>query len=577
MNEQQRKTYKMFKGLGYGDAEAQNVATQSEKEKPKVEGWDEMFLDVKETGTAISDLWSETGEKMSEAVEASKSGEQGVFRGIGQAFGIGAGGLAKGVGEIAIGAGKALLPQSAEESIAETTQAVVKPVVETEVVQDWLAKYEDIKKTDPQKARDLDALFSFGEFGTMFGLGSIGKKAGTLASQAVSKVEEGVGKLFSKTATKAAEATEQGAKALKSAGEFGSAQMTGLETKTLKTILDNPKQFMEAQKKGDTRFTLGQQVEEKIKTSMKDLSELGAGYNKIRKTGETIKMKANFVADAIKKSGFIIKDNVIKATTKSPTRNTADIKHLQDFYNNWKDVKNIKSEEFLNMRADLGELAKFDKISGKSNASEKIAKDVRQKLNDTYRKDIKGLKELDDEFSIDLNNLNRVKKEFFDVKNGELKSSSINKIANLSNEGRQTTLEVLKKIDPEIESKAKLIKALEDVEYAKGKAVGTYMRAGIGAGTAMVNPAAGLAVFFLTSPDMVVKYLTFMSDKLPKAKGIISDIQKKIPKGVKLNTIEKQTIEKIINTGENIQREFLETLGSGIGTSISSQIKEEEK
>lgn len=522
----------------------------------------ETAQDIKETGKALSETMQSAEQRRQEIKGAMQSGEQGVIRSGLQAIGTGASTASKSIGDVFTGLLKVFSPQSLEDKTTETIQGVVRPVMQSAPVQKLMSTYEGLS---PAQQRDVDAAVGTLSLLTdIAGMGA-GKALGGAAATGVKAAERTGADIASAGARIAGGALNKGADTGKIASEFAFTQVTGLSPDTLKTIIKSPRAFEDAQKSGMGRFTVAQQVEDKINTKIADLSETGAAYKSIReKSGELagkVSVAPDFVDSEIRKAGFSIEDGKIIATTKSPTRNRADINALQEFYNNWAGKDTLGADEFLNMRTDLAELANFDKISGKTSVSDTIAKGIRKSLNNNYRGQIAGLKELDDKFSVQVAEVKALKKEFFDPKTGELKDSAINRIANATGKGKDKLLDRLRELDPQIEDQVRMIKALEDVEYAKGQKVGTYLRAGIGIGVGVSNPIAGFSAFVLTSPDMVVNYLKFVAEKSPAIRNKILGIEKKIADGTKLTGEEASLFSKALNAGESIQDAFLQSVG----------------
>ena len=152
------------------------------------DAWD----DIKETGRDIVGAFRGAEEKIDQIDAAQERGEQGGFRSAFQRFGARTGAVSDAIGEAVIGAGKAVLPQGAEEAIASGTQAAIRPIVESEVVQDIVSRYQSL---DEQTKRDIDSLIGVGKLALdVAGAGIAGKGAkvagragATVAGEAVSR------------------------------------------------------------------------------------------------------------------------------------------------------------------------------------------------------------------------------------------------------------------------------------------------------------------------------------------------------------------------------------------------------
>lgn len=151
--------------------------------------------DVIETAQSIKEGVKGRAENIRESVTSLRTGEQGLQRTAGQVAGQIAGGVSDVAGEAVIGAGKAILPQGAQEAIGGAVQDVAGKVIATEPIQELMQRYENLKQNDPAKARDVDALLGLGSLiGDVAGFSVAGKGskvAAKGAKQAGTAVVEG--------------------------------------------------------------------------------------------------------------------------------------------------------------------------------------------------------------------------------------------------------------------------------------------------------------------------------------------------------------------------------------------------
>ena len=200
----------------------------------------------------------------------------------------------------------------------------------------------------------------------------------------------------------------------------------------------------------------------------------------------------------------------VTATPASKLREGSDIRAIQQLYDLYKPTfeKGIMTpNEFLNFRTDLANLAKFERQIGKSKPVEIATKEIRNKFNSQYRKQLSGLKELDDKFSTEVSDLKVSSKGLVD-KNGQLTEAAINRIANATGKGKDILLARLEETVPGITQKIKVLKAVEDIQHASGIKVGTYGRTGIIAGFGIAGGVLqGIIAAILTSPDVAVPLL----------------------------------------------------------------------
>jgi hypothetical protein len=284
------------------------------------------------------------------------------------------------------------------------------------------------------------------------------------------------------------------------------SHITSLEPATIRQILSDPKEFSKLAQEQTTRGGLAGEVKSAIDTRLKDLTETGKGYDAIRNSNQTIQAP-NFMADVLSKNGFKIKNGKILADTNSVTRNTADIGALQKFYDNWGNKTTFTPNEFLNMRGDIAELAKFDRVTGmgKTKASQMISKDIYSKANETMRDtQLQELKALDETYSPEVNFLKQVKKDYFNP-DGTFKDNAVSKIANAGNKAE--LLKRLEAVMPGITKRIQILKAVEDIQSAMGSKVGTYTRGVLQGGAFITGNVAGIIAMIITHPTNAVKIL----------------------------------------------------------------------
>lgn len=165
-------------------------------ETPKQSLLQQAVSDIKQTGSALKNTFTDTMNKLGQATAAEKSGEQGMARTALQKTGAVAGGLSSAVGDVVIGGAKTLLPKSAEEAVKSGLQKSVSAIAPIAKKIDesmgspagtWLEKY---KTLDPKTKRDVDALFGIGNLALDIATAGAGKKAGQEAGKVVLKSAE---------------------------------------------------------------------------------------------------------------------------------------------------------------------------------------------------------------------------------------------------------------------------------------------------------------------------------------------------------------------------------------------------
>lgn len=347
------------------------------------------------------------------------------------------------------------------------------------------------------------------------------------AAQKAGKVAEfdaGISKVASPP-TKSVEAVAGGAKALASrTTKFGVSQATGLAPETLSQILENPEAFTRQARATVSRKGIAQTVEGALSERQATLSETGAAYKPIRDSGSIVPVPANYLETTLKKiAGVDVIDGKVTARSTSSVRNPSDVRALQNLYDFWKPTftkGQIRADEFLNLRADLSELSKFERTIGKSDPLEAAAQRIRGELNTSFRNKIKGLEKLDEDFAGQISEFGELRKGLID-REGNLTDPAINRIANATGKGKDRLIERLEEINPGITERIKILKAVEDIEVASGNKVGTYTRAG-GAlvGVATFNPYLIVGAI-LTIPEVAVPILRGIGMATPKIQNTL--------------------------------------------------------
>lgn len=305
------------------------------------------------------------------------------------------------------------------------------------------------------------------------------------------------------------------------------SHLTGLEPSTIRKIIADPKQFSKIQQENATRGGLAGEVRSAIETRLEDLSDVGKGYQSIRSSNQVAQVPPGWIDEVLLNKGLKIgKNGKITADSNSITRNPADLRALEKFYKDWSKKKQLSPNEYLNMRSDLGELSKFDKLtgSGKTRASETVGKDLYAKANELIRdKSFEELSALDEVYRVEREFLDGVQKDYFN-RDGTFKDGAPGKIANaLNKEGLRERLEAL---IPGISKRIEILKAVEDIQKASGIKVGTYGRILAGAGGYATGGLPGLIVSeIITSPSMAVPILRSYGYLGEKAAPIVNTLR----------------------------------------------------
>lgn len=334
-------------------------------------------------------------------------------------------------------------------------------------------------------------------------------------------------------------------KAVKGAGNaarYGVGQLTGLSPETIKFITDNGDTFTQAQKGTITRSTVAEKVQKGTQGLLDDLSDTGKGYETIRKSGQTAKVSASFFDDFLKKTG--VKAEVgddglrVRLSTDLDTKipiTKAELSELEDLINLVRGRESFTADQVLNLRQRLTQMSKFD--AAKSDAFRTLAKQMRSELNTAARPQIKGLEALDTQYRPLVEEATKLKKEFIDVgADGQavLKDTALSKIANLTKKGSEAKLARIEKLVPEIADEVRAIKALEDVQYANGQKVGTYLRGTVGGAGLVTGNVPAVIVSILSTPSLAVPIIKAYGKLKHLPAKVVEAIVQKISKGEKL-------------------------------------------
>lgn len=364
---------------------------------------------------------------------------------------------------------------------------------------------EATKAGDLAKAAELSAKAA--ELSMKYGkVAEIGSKI-TKAGEAINPIRQGA------NVVKAGVKLVPGAVDLgKSLATFGTSQATGLSPESIKRIIANPENFSPSAMKTFTREGLAEEAIAKIEGRLKGLAETGKEYGTIRNApNAVIKLEPNFFADLLEKKTGLAVDygGKITADTLSQIRNPSEVAKLQNIFDRYNPLfkqGEMTNAEFLNLRSDLAEMAKFEGGIGRSKPLENLSGIIRGELNSKYRPQVEGLEKLDTVFGAEASELKAIKRDYFN-KNGTLKDNAVSKIANLTGKGKEAVLGRMEKIMPGISDRVITLKAIEDIQAAVGQKVGTYTRAAmVGGGVLTLNPAV-IAAAIISSPQIAVQIL----------------------------------------------------------------------
>jgi hypothetical protein len=308
------------------------------------------------------------------------------------------------------------------------------------------------------------------------------------------------------------------------------------------------------------RVTLANRAKEGIDEALSDLSGLGNEYEVIRNSGSTvnipigggvakgdniIRQYSQPVISTLKEYGLSIDgDGLITRGIKSKPIDDATVNAIQDFINTYGKTGSLTADEFLNVRQAADRIV--DWSSKSPDLAESFARSLRGKYDALGKAQIEGLEALDNQFSPMRQELSAIKRDFL-TPQGQLKDTAYTTLANLTNKGREQVLARLEKYVPGITEEINILRAIEDIEAAKGLRVGAYTKAGLVAGSAaLVNPLAGIGAFILSHPAAIVPMLRKYGELKRSLSPIIDSAVEKMKSGTKLTQKEKSVVSKAL-------------------------------
>lgn len=408
--------------------------------------------------------------------------------------------------------------------------------------------------TDPVGlAGDVSAALGIGG-GVVGAVGKVGELAGaTDVASTVGSVAKGL--------NKASEVTNPLTPVVAGASKLGSATSgpistfvgkgVGLSGDAVKALVRGELQTTDLE--NVSRASIAQDIKNALDERDAHLSDTGKGYDPIREAGavpngyenvkntppaNAIPVSSNFLEEELRNTAKLeVQDGTIKPTTTSKV-SKSEVSKLQEVLDTFKPSFQrgyITPEEFLTLRHKLAKAAYND--SGVKNTDvAKLAEDIRNNLNTSYRGAVPGLEELDNSYSSELSDLNKLRKGFLD-RHGNLLEGATNKIANAGKAGKEDTLARLEQISPGITQRLQAMKLIEEIVKAKSGGgnglTGAILSAGEkgGAISGVITGnipvlAASLGTALLTSPNLVIPVLKMIGDNKELLHGVVNHLAK---------------------------------------------------
>lgn len=305
-------------------------------------------------------------------------------------------------------------------------------------------------------------------------------------------------------------------------------------TKGFSDIIANPQNYSAENIANSTGQKIASDVQDAFDAKRADLSDTGTAYTPFKESPAQIQTTPdgldNIIRDSLKVD---ITDGVIKPTSTSLLRDSTAISKLQSVYNTYKsDFLNgtMDSEKFLNLRSDLGNMA-YNDLGVKNTAVASAAEDVRNTLNDTYRDQIPGLKDLDTEYSGKINKINELEDGMVyktGSNKGEIKSSFLNNASKALKTGDTEKLAQLEEIIPGITKRLQVMKTMKDLE-SPSFVTSLVEKGGVAGGLLTGNlkdAAAAFSSIILQQPEIAVPLLRSVGASIGMVKSVMANLAK---------------------------------------------------
>lgn len=352
----------------------------------------------------------------------------------------------------------------------------------------------------------------------------------------------------------------KGAGALLSSGggvlkNIGS-QFTEISPKGMQDIIDHPQDYSPSAISKTSRIAVAKQVEEALQSKIAEKAETGSGYAPYKETPTAIKVAPDALDTIIRTAAKVdIADGVIKPSSTSAVRTTAELSKLQGVYNLYKPdflKGTMTSEKFLNLRTDLSDIA-YNESGIKNTKLASVGENIRNTLNEEYRTQIPGLKEKDLDYSTQTEELKTLRKGFID-KEGNLTDAAISKIANAGN--KYDALSRLEQIVPGITRKLEILKTIDEIEKASGIKVGAYTKSIAEGGSIVAGLSTGnipmiagaITLSILTSPKIAVPLLRLYGFN----KALVSNVTANLAKAATIGAVSNQVSSQISTQGGQV-------------------------
>lgn len=341
------------------------------------------------------------------------------------------------------------------------------------------------------------------------------------------------------------------------------SKWTGLSLDDIDTFINKSDEVKAARKGNITRTGLAEEVGTVIDKMIDDLGETGKSYQGFRESGQIAQMPDDIFRAHLKANGYAFDDaGRVTSSFNNPVQ-LADNelaklnKFLDDvdaqIYKRPSGAGQITSNEYMGLRSQISKASNFDGI--KSSDLENIMKQLRKELNNKVRKQFNGLEDLDKVYEPQIKELKLLKKEWIDRSSGELKASAESKVMSINNKNRERLMKDLESRLPGITNRVDALRAIENVQLARGVKVGTYTSSIVTGGGLVTGNIPLIVAGIISQPDIIVPLLRGYG----KVKGIsaktITAMTKRIKLGEKLTAKQAQIFANMLDEYEIMLRE----------------------
>lgn len=154
----------------------------------------ETTKDIIQTGKSLKESLKKRQEKVQEGRKSFESGEQSLLETGFQLAGQTAGLLSDSLFDLTKGAIKALIPDATEDKIRKISDKAGEVIAKTPGLKTIFEKYEELKKTNPRKARNLDATMGLSQLALDLAGVDLGARAAVPTMKATESALETVGR-----------------------------------------------------------------------------------------------------------------------------------------------------------------------------------------------------------------------------------------------------------------------------------------------------------------------------------------------------------------------------------------------